>query len=199
MSTEEVMPIDDKISLFKVISGGQTGADRAGLEAARYHGIETGGWAPRGFKTTKGADLSLQTFGLQEHKSCGYVVRSKANVDSSDATLIFKIRSSLGTEKTIGYCSRGVWSNIVCFPSVHKPYIVLSDCVQIDTSPSLWERDADKLRKFLRVYGVKTLNVAGHRQDDSDPTWQKRVFLFLVYALWPTPDTARTAWLHSCF
>ena len=51
----------------KLISGGQTGADRAGLEAAESLGIETGGWAARGFQTTGGKDVSLKNrFHLKE-------------------------------------------------------------------------------------------------------------------------------------
>lgn len=53
--------------LRKVISGGQTGADRAGLEVAHKLGLETGGWAPSGYVTSLGRDRSLGTkFGLKE-------------------------------------------------------------------------------------------------------------------------------------
>ena len=60
--------------LRMVISGGQSGADRAALEAARDLGINTGGWAPESFKTTSGTDLSLRdTFKLKELKASGLV------------------------------------------------------------------------------------------------------------------------------
>lgn len=60
----------------KIISGGQTGADRGGLEAARTLGIPTGGTAPRGYLTETGPDESLREFGLTESKSSAYVVRT---------------------------------------------------------------------------------------------------------------------------
>jgi hypothetical protein len=47
--------------ITKLVSGGQTGADRAALEAAESLGITTGGWAPRDFQTCAGKDLSLKT------------------------------------------------------------------------------------------------------------------------------------------
>jgi len=78
--------------LTKVISGGQTGADQAGLEAAEKHGIPTGGYMPRGFtvKTADGKTISdpstAERFGLQEHKT-GYKARTWKNVESSDATI----------------------------------------------------------------------------------------------------------------
>lgn len=55
-------PCDVSLLLTKVISGGQVGADRAGLEAALEVGISTGGgFAPRNFVMSKGADLELKT------------------------------------------------------------------------------------------------------------------------------------------
>lgn len=34
--------------MFKIVSGGQTGVDRAGLEAAIAIGLPYGGWVPKG-------------------------------------------------------------------------------------------------------------------------------------------------------
>jgi len=54
----------------RIISGGQTGADLGGLVGARRIGIETGGTAPRGYKTEKGSQVdALKAFGLIEHTS----------------------------------------------------------------------------------------------------------------------------------
>lgn len=63
--------MDDLIESFpyieKVISGGQTGADRAALEAAAKLGVPTGGWAPPGFLTSRGKDFALRDqFHLKE-------------------------------------------------------------------------------------------------------------------------------------
>ena len=71
-------------SIVKIISGGQTGADRAGLDAAKYLGIETGGYAPLNYYTEYGAKL---------------------NVKQSDATVIFCSKcNSSGTKNTIETC-----------------------------------------------------------------------------------------------
>ena len=51
----------------KIISGGQTGADRAALEVACALNIETGGWAPKEFWTSEGRNPKLGTkYGLRE-------------------------------------------------------------------------------------------------------------------------------------
>lgn len=77
--------------LEKVISGGQTGADQAGLRAAKKAGIETGGWMPIGFLTLAGSRPDLEaTFGVKEYLTRGgYAARTWANVRDSDGTLRF--------------------------------------------------------------------------------------------------------------
>ena len=73
--------------LHKVISGGQTGSDQAGLIAAARFGIATGGWMPRGFETADGPNPRLaERFGLREHTG-GYVERTSTNVRDSDGTI----------------------------------------------------------------------------------------------------------------
>ena len=74
--------------LRKIISGGQTGADRAGLAAAALLGLETGGTAPQGYRTMEGSDFDLRdTFGLKEHWSSAYPPRTECNVKDSDGTI----------------------------------------------------------------------------------------------------------------
>ena len=65
---------------------GQTGADQAGLFAAKDCGIQTGGWAPKGWKTKAGPAPWLAEYGLKEADS-GYRDRTRINVASSDATI----------------------------------------------------------------------------------------------------------------
>ena len=73
--------------LEKIISGGQTGADQAGLLVARQFGLATGGWMPSGFLTSTGANPELaREFGLLEHTG-GYPERTRANVRESDGTI----------------------------------------------------------------------------------------------------------------
>ena len=71
----------------RVISGGQTGADQAGLIVARRFGLPTGGWMPHGWKTATGPNPQLgQEFGLREHAG-DYAARTAANVRDSDGTI----------------------------------------------------------------------------------------------------------------
>ena len=84
---------------MKVISGGQTGADRAGLDAAAALGLPTGGHAPAGFWTESGADPSLERLGLAAGGSPE--LRTERNVLDADATVIFALRApAAGSELT---------------------------------------------------------------------------------------------------
>ena len=76
--------------LVKVISGGQTGADLAGLVIAKKFGLETGGSMPYGFKNSDGLHPDWnKRFGVTEHTSSSYVPRTYENVKNSDATIRF--------------------------------------------------------------------------------------------------------------
>ncbi len=70
----------------KIVSGGQTGVDRAALEAAIYFGIDHGGWCPRGRLAEDGSVPAK--YQLQELPSSKYWIRTERNVVDSDATLI---------------------------------------------------------------------------------------------------------------
>jgi len=85
---------------MKVITGGQTGADRGALEAARRCGIPTGGWCPSGYRTENGEDVSLRSFGLRT-MSGSYAARTNRNVQEADAVLVFMHKRSPGSVLTI--------------------------------------------------------------------------------------------------
>ena len=71
----------------KVISGGQIGADQAGLEAATICKIPTGGHAPKNYLTKTGPNpILLKKYGLIE-SSGGYKIRTGENVKNSDGTI----------------------------------------------------------------------------------------------------------------
>lgn len=93
------------MKLRKIISGGQTGADRTGLEEAKKIGLETGGWAPKGWRIDGGNDPSLAEFGLTEHPDSGFASRTRANVRDSDATVWFGKTGSPGYWCTKNACS----------------------------------------------------------------------------------------------
>jgi len=78
---------DTVIEIIKIVSGGQTGADRAALDWAIVHGIPHGGWCPSRREAEDG--LIPDRFQLTEMpEGGGYLERTKANFQDSDATLI---------------------------------------------------------------------------------------------------------------
>ena len=131
-----------------VVSGGQTGADKAGLVAAYHCGIKTGGYAPLGYRTERGPDLTLaSTYGLTELSTVNYFDRTQKNILAADATIIFSTkRSSPGTRATYRLCSE-----------INKPFILLD--------PDMHEAYA--VRYFLNLHKPDILNVAGNRESKS--------------------------------
>jgi hypothetical protein len=123
---------------LRIISGGQTGADRTALEVARELGIETGGWAPHGWRTDAGPDPTLAAFGLREC-GFGYRVRTRWNVRDADATVIFGYTDTPGTMATLAACL-----------ALKKPIAV--------------NLDVDHLHLWLETHQPRVLNVAGNRR-----------------------------------
>jgi hypothetical protein len=74
------------MGLKKVISGGQTGVDRAALDAAVEVGIPIGGWIPRGRRSEDG--FVPHIYPLAETPTSEYTERTSFNVRDSDATLV---------------------------------------------------------------------------------------------------------------
>lgn len=77
----------------KIVSGGQTGVDRAGLDFAIALGIPHGGWCPKGRKAEDGPiDNRYQ---LQETPRADYLQRTEWNVRDNDGTVIFTVNATL--------------------------------------------------------------------------------------------------------
>jgi hypothetical protein len=88
--------------ITKIISGGQTGVDRAGLDAAIALGIEHGGWCPRGRLAEDGR--VPDRYRLSETPSAGYEQRTEWNIIEATATLVLydgRVPMSPGTRKTL--------------------------------------------------------------------------------------------------
>lgn len=76
--------------LKRIISGGQTGSDEAGLVVAKRFGLETGGMMPKGFKTLNGSRPEFaQIYGIEESKSEKYPPRTYSNAKHGDGTVRF--------------------------------------------------------------------------------------------------------------
>lgn len=101
------------MKLKLAISGGQTGADQQWLKEAKARGIQTGGWAPKHFRTQEGPAPWLATeYGLKEHSSDKYQPRTWANVRDSQATIWF------------GHISPGFYCTKEACTAYEKPFIV---------------------------------------------------------------------------
>jgi hypothetical protein len=132
----------------KIISGGQTGVDRAALDVALKHRIECGGWCPAG---------RLDEFGripdrypLQELEVGGFIERTLQNVKDSDgAVIIYPGKLRGGTEQTVGFCIEQ-----------QRPHELIN-------ASKVSAADAGKLiSDFVHKHKIEILNVAGPRQSE---------------------------------
>lgn len=130
----------------RVVSGGQTGADRAGLDAALERGLAIGGWVPKGRAAEDGVIPDRYT-GLVETESADPAVRTALNVRDSDATLIV---------------SRGPLSGgslLTKREAIRQNRPVL----HLDLDALTYAEAVTRLRNWLRDADPATLNVAGPR------------------------------------
>lgn len=137
------------MQLKQVISGGQTGADRAALIAAKATGIPTGGWMPRGFRAQDGPRPEFaELYGIREHASEHYPPRTTLNVKESDATLRFATEwESRGEVLTLSMIHRYV-----------KPHL--------DVTPGGTVSPTD-VAAWLAENDIRVLNVAGNTERTS--------------------------------
>ena len=131
----------------KIISGGQTGADQAGLDAAIALGIPHGGWCPLGRRSEDGP-IPFK-YSLKETLSEYYRDRTTRNVQDSDGTIVFiggSIDAEPGSALTLNLCKAN-----------ERPNLLLN--LSIDSVV-----DAAKLvQAFVRDHKIKILNIAGSR------------------------------------
>jgi hypothetical protein len=144
-----------------IVSGGQTGADRAALDVALECALEIGGWAPQGRVAEDGVIPERYT-GLRETGSPDPAVRTALNVRDSDATLIVSHGPlSGGSLLTLQEAVRRGR------PVVHLDLAVLGQ-----------RRAVSELQEWLRAVDPATLNVAGPRASE-DPAIGDRVAALL--------------------
>jgi hypothetical protein len=135
-----------------IISGGQTGADRAALDFALERGIEIQGYCPQGRRAEDGP--LDEKYPLQETASPAYQKRTGLNVKLADATVIFN-----------GYLFNGLpeyspgTETAISFANTHgKPFIVLQGFPDV-------AKDAADLKQWLEKYTPQKLNVAGNGEE----------------------------------
>jgi hypothetical protein len=136
------------MSAIRIVSGGQTGVDRAALDAALETGTECGGWSPEGRLAEDGA--IPPRYPLAELKDAGYQERTLQNVIDSDGTVIFYFGMPIGgTEQTLRFCLE-----------LKKPFILINAA---ELPP---ERAAERMLAFVAGHSIAALNVAGPRASE---------------------------------
>lgn len=128
----------------KIISGGQTGADRAGIDAAIECNVDYGGWLPQGRKAEDGS-VSNKYTKLQEIAGGDYPRRTEQNVIDSDGTLIFGYgRLTTGSALTRKLAVQHKK------PHLHIDLNIIKDPVPV-------------IKNWIAGSEIKTLNVAGRK------------------------------------
>jgi hypothetical protein len=154
--------------LRKIISGGQTGADRAGLDFAIETGLEHGGYVPRGRKAEDGR--IDDRYNLVELSTSSYPARTRRNIKESDGTVIFSLERVLsgGTKLTQDYANK-----------LRKPVLHIYDTRKAQTF------NPDSLRleltDFLRSNKIEVLNVAGPRESKEPGVYEWALTLLRLF------------------
>ena len=148
--------------LERIVSGGQTGADRAGLDVALMNHFPYGGWCPKGRLAEDGA--IPDAYDLKETPSASYLQWTEWNVRDSDGTVIFTMAPTLsgGSKRTADFADKH-----------GRPFL------HIDSSNS---DGTTEFLEFVDTHEIRVLNVAGSRSS-KEPALYPWVTGFLNYTL----------------
>ena len=145
----------------KVISGGQTGVDRAALLAAKFIGLRTGGWMPKGWRALDGCHPDFaEKYAMRECELINYRHRTELNVKHSDGTL----------RLAHTFTSPGELCTMKAIKRIGKPFIDVAA-----NEP----RDLLYVINWIDENEIETLNVAGNSEQTA-PGIQKFAFGWLV-------------------
>ncbi len=138
--------------LKKIVSGGQTGVDRAALDGAMEVNFSVGGWCPKG-RIAEDGKIDTK-YPLIETNSQNYTIRTEKNVIDSDGTLVF-INKELegGTLNTVKYCEK------------HKKPVKV-----VDTNKDF---DISSILNWIKENNIATLNIAGPRASKQPKIYNK--------------------------
>lgn len=165
--------------LTKIVSGGQTGVDRAALDVAIKLGIPHGGWCPKGRLAELNTTIP-EKYKLKETRTSEFSERTKLNIIDSDGSLILvptmPIKITDGTILTI--------QNV---KQKNKPYLI------INLSEKYLHED---FLGWIKKNNIKVLNVAGPRESQS-PGIYKRSFQILMDILEPLPKKQDEKLIHT--
>ena len=129
--------------MMRLISGGQTGVDRAALDVALALGLPVGGWCPQGRRAEDG--MIPERYPLTETLEADYDTRTRRNVEDSDGTLILNL----------GTLDGGTALTVILAQQLGKPcrVVALEDGIE----PTAF-------REWLDAHPIAVLNVAGPRE-----------------------------------
>ncbi len=134
------------IAVEKIVSGGQTGADRAALDVAVELGLVAGGWIPRVRRAEDGT-VPRRYEGLVEAESESYDHRTELNVRDSDATVVFSFGPPTGGSALTARLARSLGKSLLT----------------LDLEQSNTDEAVARLRSWLAETRPRVLNVAGPR------------------------------------
>ena len=145
----------------KIVSGGQTGADRGGLDAAIELGIPHGGWCPRGRKAEDGR--IPERYELRETLTSAYAERTERNVVDSCGTVIF----------TPGPPTGGSAATVEMARKYRRPYLLIDVETEQDYTA------ARMLREWVELEQIRVLNVAGSRASKAPglDEWVRKILI----------------------
>ena len=137
----------------KIISGAQTGADRAALDFAIKYDIPHGGWVPKGRISEDGT--VPKKYKVKEHKSDKYPPRTAANIHDSDGTIIF-FKTSMG---------RGCALTSKLCKNMNKPCLTINIAeATLLKSGKAHSTMVEIISNWIECIEPKILNIAGGRE-----------------------------------
>lgn len=141
------------MSIVKIISGGQTGADIAALRVGKYLGYEVGGWMPKEWWTQGGPKSEYEKlYNMKECQTKGYSARTYANVRDSDGTIRF----------ALDFNSPGEICTLGAINTHKKPYLDI--CVKDIICRQKSNESINAIHIFIVNNNIKTLNIAGNSE-----------------------------------
>jgi Circularly permutated YpsA SLOG family len=155
----------------KIISGGQTGADRAGLDFAIEAGLEHGGYVPRGRKAEDGR--IDDRYNLIELSTSSYPARTRRNIEKSDGTVIFSLERALsgGTKLTLELANK-----------LGKPVLRIYDTrEERGSNPDSLCLEIQALSDFVCSNKIEILNVTGPRESREPGVYDWTLKMFRLF------------------
>ena len=178
---------DSSPSSLKVVSGGQTGVDRAALDAAMELGFDVGGWCPRDRRSEDGAVPTK--YPLRETAARSYAVRTEWNVRDSDGTLILVLNEiSSGTRLTVDAAkSHGKPLKIEYLAAQKSQGLLTADASLSEKITSVGE--------WIQREKIRILNIAGPRGSSSEDMYPraKEFVIAVLQTLQPAMAIAKTS------